>query len=665
MLTRLMAVCLLLMIGTIVSAQIPPKKMKMGKVEPELVALTTYEQDTSAVAFVVGDFGRLSFTGGRDFFRTSFSRHVRIKILKKEGLDYADVLLRYVDQGSSSESISSIKGYVYNMVNGEVVKEKLDNDNVFREDVTETRKSVKISLPNVKVGSVIEYSYTKLSDFIYAPDDWVAQRTIPTLVSDFRFEIPEYLTYDVKNSRYFTINELKQTVSSQVFRFTDMEETVNQRITVRQWRHENIPAFKEEPFMTSPHEYMARLEMELSTTQNGMKQYSTNWKSVLTNLQKSPYCGGQLKKTAFMKEELEAIKSKTDVPLERAMLVYNLIQNRMTWDENYGRYVREGGTRKAYQKRKGNVVEINLMLVAALKEVGVTAVPLMGNVRAGGKVVQSNPALTQLQYVIAYVMDGENTYFLDATSKTHPFNVLPARALNYQGVIMSDNDRVNGTFISIAPTVKKEIVESLQVTVEPDLSLTGQYKGIHRGYEAIIKRNQYKSSDDEDEYLTKIEDSRSGMLIDNFEITGIDNINEDVVEKYSFEYDKGLRKVGDAYVIYPLKLLSKVKNPFKQETRRYPVEYAYQRETKLMVQLTIPEGFSIKEIPKPTAISLIDRQSGSLRYLVSPSQRLLTVLVTFKLNRLVYTPDEYPYLKQFIEDAISFQDSPIVLVQNQ
>ncbi|WP_082026430.1 DUF3857 domain-containing protein [Flammeovirga sp. OC4] len=667
MMTKLKALLIpfLLIVGLSTYAQTPPQKMKMGKVDREMVALTTYEKDTSAVAFVIGDFGHLSFTGGRTFFRTVLLRHVRIKILKTEGLDYADVVLRYYEKGNSKESISSIKGYVYNMVDGEVVREKLDNDNIFKEDYTENKKAKKISFTNVKVGSVIEYSYVKYSDFIYAPDDWIAQRKIPTLVTDFSFAVPEYLTYEVKNSRYYKINETKSSISSQSYRFTDYDETISQQVNTRHWRHEYIPAFEKEPYMTSPHEYVARLEMELSTTRNGMNQYTTTWKSVLTNLMNSGYCGQQLTKTAFMKEELNAIKAKTDNTLERAKLVYKLIQKRMTWDEEYGHYVREGGTRKAYQKRKGNVVEINLMLVAALREVGVSAAPLMGNVRSGGKVVQLNPALTQLRYVIAYVSDGGKEYFLDATAKNYPFNVLPPRALNYQGVIMSDNKHVNGTFVSLMPTTKKEWTETLKLSVQSDLSIKGSYKGVHHGYDAVSFRKKYHSSDDEDEYLTKLEDAHPGMLIENYSNSGLKNINKDVTERYDFEYENGLQKLGDGYVIYPLRLLSKSQSPFKQESRRYPVEFPYARKAKFMVQITIPEGFSVKEMPKPTTIGLIDKKSGSLRYLISQNNGVITIMVDYKLNRLVFTPDEYPYLKKFIEDSLAFQDSPIVLTQNQ
>lgn len=646
-------------------AQTPPTKMKMGKATEEMVALTQYEKDTSAVAFVIGDFGYLSFEAAQSSFRTSLKRHVRIKILKQEGLEYANILLKFYNRGSSKETVSSIKGYVYNYVDGEVVREKLDNDNVFEEEISENLTSKKISFANVKIGSVIEYSYVKKSDFIYAPDDWIAQRDIPILATDFKFGVPEYFTYKVKNSRYYRLSELKSSSTSQSFNFTELKESITQSVQVRHWREEFIPAFEEEPFMTSPNDYLARIEMELESSNGGMSQHTTSWNSVLSKLENNGSGGGQLSKTGFMKEELEAIEAKTENKEERAKLVYQLIQNRMTWDKGYGCYTREGGTRKAYQKMKGNVAEINYMLIAGLRKVGVSAFPLLGSTRSHGKVIQMSPSLSQLSYVMVYVVDGEKEYFLDATTKTHPFKVLPKRALNYQGVLMSDNDRVNGEFVAISPNVKDELYETLLLDIQPDLSIQGTYKGVSKGYKAISWRKMYNSYDEEDEYLTEIEDENQGLIINEYSNKGLENIEETPVEKFSFELEDNIEKAGNAYVLNPLKILNIAENPFKLEERKYPVEFAYPMRRKFTIQVVIPEGFSIKELPKSSSMSLSDKKSGILRYIVSPNGNVITIMVDFKVNRLVFGPDEYVDLKRFYEEAYSFQNSPIVLVQNQ
>merc|ERR1712070_455309 len=85
-------------------SQQPPEKMKLGKVSKEMLSFTQYEKDTSAIALVLGEFGNSSFESSQSSMSFLLKKHVRIKILKKEGLSYADILLAYQD---SYESITS------------------------------------------------------------------------------------------------------------------------------------------------------------------------------------------------------------------------------------------------------------------------------------------------------------------------------------------------------------------------------------------------------------------------------------------------------------------------------------------------------------------------------------------------------------------------------
>ena len=44
----------------------------------------------------------------------------------------------------------------------------------------------KVTMPNVKVGSVIEITYKVRSDFIFNFQDWEFQSTIPTVWSEYQ-----------------------------------------------------------------------------------------------------------------------------------------------------------------------------------------------------------------------------------------------------------------------------------------------------------------------------------------------------------------------------------------------------------------------------------------------------------------------------------------------
>ena len=98
--------------------------MKYGKVSEQEMTMTEYAQDTSAGAVILGDYGvtRFSFSADNGFYQT-FTRHVRLKILDKTELDWADFTIRlYESDSGEDEDLSMLRGQTFNMEDGKEVK---------------------------------------------------------------------------------------------------------------------------------------------------------------------------------------------------------------------------------------------------------------------------------------------------------------------------------------------------------------------------------------------------------------------------------------------------------------------------------------------------------------------------------------------------------------
>src|SRR5690606_18914469 len=87
------------------------------------------------------------------------------------------VELRKTD--GSTEEISNIKGATYNLEGGKVVSEKLKNSSVFKQQVYRFWHEASIVMPNVREGSVIEYSYTIRSPYDSFIENYEIQYEIP------------------------------------------------------------------------------------------------------------------------------------------------------------------------------------------------------------------------------------------------------------------------------------------------------------------------------------------------------------------------------------------------------------------------------------------------------------------------------------------------------
>src|SRR5690606_37000839 len=168
--------------------------MKFGKISQEEVDLQYFEKDSSAVAVVLADYGHAYIN--LSIGKLIFERHTRIKILKKEGLDHARGSILLYHSGTSEETVSKLKGVTYNVVDGKLEETKMSKNSIFTEKYNRNYNIQKFAFENVKVGSIIEYSYAVYSEFFFNFPSWEFQSTIPTIWSEYRADIPDFFFYE-------------------------------------------------------------------------------------------------------------------------------------------------------------------------------------------------------------------------------------------------------------------------------------------------------------------------------------------------------------------------------------------------------------------------------------------------------------------------------------
>ena len=141
-----------------------------------------------------------------------FERITRIKIFSKDGLDWATFSIPLYHDGGDNEKVSSLKAVTYNLENNKIVESKLKSDAVFKEKVNDNYDMMKVTLPNVREGSIVEITYKVNSDFYFNFQDWEFQSTIPIRWSEYRASIPEFYNYDKYMQGYIplVVNEEKE-----------------------------------------------------------------------------------------------------------------------------------------------------------------------------------------------------------------------------------------------------------------------------------------------------------------------------------------------------------------------------------------------------------------------------------------------------------------------
>jgi hypothetical protein len=104
--------------------------------------------------------------------------------------------------------------------------------------------------------------------------------------------------------------------------------------------------------------------------------------------------------------------------------------------------------------------------------------------------------------------------------------------------------------------------------------------------------------------------------------------------------------------------------PFKSETRKYPVDFAYPRESKYTAIFQVPDGYTIAEIPEAVNLVLPDKKAR-FTYKVVVNGNVIQVASTFEIPNVVFGESDYAMLKQFYNQVMLKQNESLILKKSK
>jgi hypothetical protein len=644
--------------------------IKFGDVSLEEVKMSTYNQDTSAAAIVLADYGSSSIEYNQtNGFQLHFDRLTRIKIFTKDGYEHANFEVPIYHSGSSKERLSGLKVVTYNLDNGKISETKIKSDGVFEEKYDQNTDLIKFTAPNIREGSVVEVTYKIISDFTHYFRDWDFQATIPVLWSEYRAAVPEYYNYEKFMQGYISlqINESKtlpKTISitskersdGYVTRTSFSSNNINYQELNSRWVAKDVPAFRSEPFMTTYLDYISKINFELAYTKfpnQPIQQVMGTWADLNKTFLENDYFGNAVNGSGFLKKIAEEVTANANTPQEKVEDVFNFVLTNIEWDGTYRKFLTDDNFRAALDKKKGSSSHINLMLVSMLKKIGINANPVILSTRNHGFIHENYAISSQFNYVIALVTLGEKSILLDATDRLLPMGVLPERCLNGRGYIISKD---NPGWISLnAP--KSKSTATTELTLSAEGKFTGNLKIISDGYAARKARASYLTKGEE-EYLKNFALAKT-LSITKSEFKNAKEIKENFQENHEFLVEAIEGAPGTVY-LSPIMHLAEETNPFKLEKREYPVDFGSPYDKVYMLKLNIPDNYEFDEIPQSKVVAL-PGNVGRFIYNTQVVGNTLNITSMLSINKGIFNQEEYPNLREFFNIVVAKQAEQIVL----
>ena len=626
---------------------------RFGKVSKDEVQLNHYDRDTSAKALMLFENTQiyLGINAGGQFF-VSRKKHLRIKVLKEDGVKWGDFKMIHYHTPEEKEIISGIEVVTFNMEGDKVVESKMPRKYIFTEDYSEYYKQTSFSAQDVRVGSVIEVKYEITSDRFWEVDDVYFQRRIPVNLAECTIMIPQFFTFNkkVNGSLHVDYSVIEDSSSIPI-----PGTSYSYSLYTDKFKIADVPAFKVEPYVYNTSQYLSAVHYDIrSMNIPGIvtEDFSVAWPSVDENYLNSEmmriFRGG-----CHFKDEIQTIPVDVSDE-EKIAATVCLVKNKVQWDRSYKLFPESLG--QAIKSRSGSNAEINCLVAGCLRELGFIVDPVLVKFRSSGHLLLFQPELHPYDTFILSVTSADGTVrYLDCGLSEGYINILDPEMLVENARLLRPEGR--SKWVNLINIAKSGQIMNVTAALESDLTITGKMTANYFGEDSYSFKEDYNSYEKEEDFISDMENEHS-IEIQEIEVKKAKMYSKDA--SVSIAYTEAPDNSADMIYINPFFSRFHSKDAFQSLTRDYPVDFPYPYSIRYTYTLTIPEGYAIEQIPGNILLKM-EPLDASVKLLTKQMGNKLILSYLYTQNKNLGMPQDYNDIRTFWQHLANIYDTMIVL----
>ena len=575
--------------------------------------------------------------------------YVRIKILSEEGRKQADIEIPFVKE---RESIHNIKartirpdGTIANF-DGKVYDKTIVKAKGFK------YLAKTFTLPDVQVGSIVEYHYMNdLGEGYVYDSEWILSEELFT----------RHAKFTLKPNTDFAMN-LSWPVGLPAGTNPPVQEGGSVRLETQ-----NVPAFQIEDFMPPQKVLKYRVEFVYSedSSENDPDKF---WKKM--DKKWNGHFEDFIGKRKAMEQAVTGIVSSSDSPEVKLQKIYTRVQQirNTSWETQKTEQEQKREKQKdinnvedLWKQGYGNGRQINWLFVALARAAGLEAYSVYISARSE---YFFNPKLMNTSQlngdVVLVKLNGRDVY-CDPATRFAPLGLLSWPETGVQGLKL---DKDGGAWVKTTlPTSSDSRVErkaDLKLTDEG--SLVGKLTFTFSGLEALWRRIEERNED---------EASRKKFLEDQVREYIPVGIDVELINKpdwgssapaFVAEYDlkvQGWATGAGKRVLVPVGLFSAPeKHLFEHTNRVHPVYFQFSSGKIDDLTIELPLGWQVSNLPAEQT----NDQKLAVYHLKTENNKG-TLHVTRQLNSdlLMLDAKSYPALRNFYQVVRTGDDQQIVV----
>lgn len=520
------------------------------------------------------------------------------------------------------------------------------------------------TLPNVQVGSIIEWKYTEYWEtYVFAPH-WVLQDDLLTKRAKFTF-VPMFKAGhyvedsrgDIKDRVFYTLLGLPEN--------TTIKTTANNRMELEL---KDIPAFEEEDFAPPSDVLKMRVNFYYGTDKMGKPQEFWKNEGKYWNKEVEAFAGHSGAVAAAVNQTISA----SDTAEQKARKIYVYVQkiNNLNFARKGGALeeflIRAGKEKRTVddvlEKKEGYRDEIARLFWAMARAANLQVYLMRASDRNLYFFQPNLPNPSQLTSEIAIVALDGREIFLDPGTPLCPFGHLAWQHTSTQGMRqMADGST------GLAPTPSANYKDAISkrvghLTLSEDGSAKGKIGIAWAGEEALVHRLSSLKTDPagrkkelEDELKRVLP---AGALVQLDAANGWEDAEAQLTANFSVEIPSYASNAGKRMLVPTNLFQSRSRQPFSHGERKQPVYFNFPYYLIDETQITFPTTFQMESLPEVQPI----RTEYSLYKLQHSSKgNTVTINRDFAMAGIAFKPSEYAELRKFF-DGISAGDSQLLVL---
>jgi hypothetical protein len=584
-----------------------------------------------------------------DNTKSSETASIRIKVFQDEGRKYANVEIPYYDKATLVEDIQArtvapdgkISEFTDQIYDREIMKAK------------KLRVNAKVlTLPNVQIGTIIEYSYRlhykeKFPDALRHPEGY--RFLYADAYPAAQWEIQGSLF--VRHGR-FTLHGLKG-APVEDFYVALPSDVIPQKLGngTFQIDLDNIPAFEEEEY--SPPEENLKIRANMFYTV-GFYTEDAYWAGVASR--RGEVVEKFIGKSKAIQSEAARLVNPNDPDETRLRQIYERVQQIRAVSFESAKTDKE---KKQENLKENNSAEdvlirgyayanqINLLFVALARAAGFDAIPLVVSSRKQAFFMKGYPNEQQLNAMVVLVRTRDGFVYLDPATKFCPYGLLPWEETDAGGVL-ADSQRPKLWTTPVSKSKDAIVRREADLKLNSDGGLSGKVALRFFGQEALSTRLDANREDEADRRKALEESLKSlfvqGASVKLLKVEGLDDVQVPLRAEFEVEVPNFAVPTGKRLLLPVGVFHSHEKNPFSSPNRIHPIYFGYPHELYEEVRIELPPGIDVESLPGD-----LKADQGAFYYESSSKKdgNLLQMSRTFRVSGAFYALEQYKNVSQF------------------